>query len=209
MFVAALTLEVSVWSNILVTYVLYHFNTIVTTWTKVIQRLETHLTLQCNVSICMGSCCVIASLLYVYILLRSCIILCRDVSSFTEHLTWAHAIPVFDQTAPSVLCVMPLKSPLSLWLYVTWASFSPFHIQRKSLEFAGTCVAGLWICINMQRVCARLRRYVKVYLLPDKTKNGKRKTRVKKHTLHPIFDEVLKVTLVLRYLAYATIRKIH
>jgi len=32
-----------------------------------------------------------------------------------------------------------------------------------------------------------------VYLLPDKTKNGKRKTRVKKHTLHPIFDEVLKV----------------
>jgi len=34
---------------------------------------------------------------------------------------------------------------------------------------------------------------VKAYLLPDKTKNGKRKTRVKKHTLHPIFDEVLKV----------------
>jgi len=38
------------------------------------------------------------------------------------------------------------------------------------------------------------RRYVKTYLLPDKTKNGKRKTRVKKHTLHPIFDEVLKVS---------------
>ena len=41
--------------------------------------------------------------------------------------------------------------------------------------------------------CCILCRYVKVYLLPDKTKNGKRKTRVKKHTLHPIFDEVIKV----------------
>lgn len=147
---------------------------------------------------------------YMYIFCCAVALSCAEMLVvLQEHLTWAHAIPVFDQTAPSVLCVMPLKSPLSLWLYVTWASFSPFHIQRKSLEFAGTCVAGLWICINMQRVCARLRRYVKVYLLPDKTKNGKRKTRVKKHTLHPIFDEVLKVTLVLRFLAYATIRKIH
>ncbi|XP_059218952.1 uncharacterized protein LOC106088861 isoform X5 [Stomoxys calcitrans] len=34
--------------------------------------------------------------------------------------------------------------------------------------------------------------YVKVYLLPDKSKAGKRKTKVKKHTLNPIFDEVLR-----------------
>nr|XP_018897966.1 PREDICTED: uncharacterized protein LOC109031092 isoform X1 [Bemisia tabaci]XP_018897967.1 PREDICTED: uncharacterized protein LOC109031092 isoform X1 [Bemisia tabaci] len=34
--------------------------------------------------------------------------------------------------------------------------------------------------------------YVKVYLLPDKSKAGKRKTKVKKHTLNPVFDEVLK-----------------
>ncbi|CAG0916872.1 unnamed protein product [Notodromas monacha] len=34
--------------------------------------------------------------------------------------------------------------------------------------------------------------YVKVYLLPDRTKTGKRKTKVKKHTLNPIFDEVLR-----------------
>lgn len=34
--------------------------------------------------------------------------------------------------------------------------------------------------------------YVKVYLLPDKSKSGKRKTRVKKHTLNPVFDEVLR-----------------
>ncbi|KAJ8664333.1 hypothetical protein QAD02_005995 [Eretmocerus hayati] len=34
--------------------------------------------------------------------------------------------------------------------------------------------------------------YVKVYLLPDKSKSGKRKTKVKKHTLNPAFDETLK-----------------
>ena len=32
-----------------------------------------------------------------------------------------------------------------------------------------------------------------MYLLPDKTKSGKRKTKVKKHTLNPAFDEILKV----------------
>ena len=36
-------------------------------------------------------------------------------------------------------------------------------------------------------------RYVKVYLLPDKSKSGKRKTKVKKHTLNPVFDELLRV----------------
>ena len=36
-------------------------------------------------------------------------------------------------------------------------------------------------------------RYVKVYLLPDRSKAGKRKTKVKKHTLNPIFEEILKV----------------
>lgn len=36
-------------------------------------------------------------------------------------------------------------------------------------------------------------RYVKVYLLPDKTKGGKRKTKTKKNTLNPDFDEILTV----------------
>nr|XP_061819273.1 synaptotagmin-like protein 2 [Nerophis lumbriciformis] len=34
--------------------------------------------------------------------------------------------------------------------------------------------------------------YVKCYLLPDKIKLGKRKTKVKKHTLNPTFNEILK-----------------
>lgn len=37
-------------------------------------------------------------------------------------------------------------------------------------------------------------RYVKAYLLPDKSKSGKRKTKVKRHTLNPGFDEIFKVS---------------
>ncbi|XP_076079844.1 uncharacterized protein LOC143049954 isoform X2 [Mytilus galloprovincialis] len=33
--------------------------------------------------------------------------------------------------------------------------------------------------------------YIKTYLLPDKTRSGKRKTKIKKHTLNPVFDEKL------------------
>lgn len=47
--------------------------------------------------------------------------------------------------------------------------------------------------------------YVKVYLLPDKSKAGKRKTRVKKHTMNPIFDEVLKYSLPLEELNNRTL----
>ncbi|OQR76706.1 hypothetical protein BIW11_00549 [Tropilaelaps mercedesae] len=37
--------------------------------------------------------------------------------------------------------------------------------------------------------------YVKVYLLPDRSKSGKRKTKVRKHTLNPVFNEVLRFTV--------------
>jgi len=39
--------------------------------------------------------------------------------------------------------------------------------------------------------------YVKVYLLPDRSKGGKRKTKVKKHTLNPVFEEILKFMMPL------------
>ena len=53
-----------------------------------------------------------------------------------------------------------------------------------------TILTGIWIRCRV--LCDR---YVKVYLLPDKSKSGKRKTKVKKHTLNPVFDETLKVSL--------------
>ncbi|XP_033214802.1 uncharacterized protein LOC117171527 isoform X2 [Belonocnema kinseyi] len=47
--------------------------------------------------------------------------------------------------------------------------------------------------------------YVKVYLLPDKSKSGKRKTKVKKHTLNPVFDETLKFHMSLNGLEARTL----
>nr|CAD7204035.1 unnamed protein product [Timema douglasi] len=47
--------------------------------------------------------------------------------------------------------------------------------------------------------------YAKVYLLPDKSKSGKRKTKVKKHTLNPIFDETLKFHMSLHGLETRTL----
>ncbi|CAH2000143.1 unnamed protein product [Acanthoscelides obtectus] len=47
--------------------------------------------------------------------------------------------------------------------------------------------------------------YVKVYLLPDKSKSGKRKTKVKKHTLNPIFHECLKFHISLSELETRTL----
>lgn len=38
-------------------------------------------------------------------------------------------------------------------------------------------------------------RYVKCYLLPDKTKLGKRKTTVKKKTFNPTYNEILRVRI--------------
>lgn len=37
--------------------------------------------------------------------------------------------------------------------------------------------------------------YVKCYLLPDKTRQSKRKTSVKRNTVDPIYNETLKVTV--------------
>ena len=42
--------------------------------------------------------------------------------------------------------------------------------------------------------CLRLAtRYVKTYLLPDRSSQGKRKTSVQKNTVEPTFQETLKV----------------
>ncbi|KPJ18928.1 Synaptotagmin-like protein 4 [Papilio machaon] len=47
--------------------------------------------------------------------------------------------------------------------------------------------------------------YVKVYLLPDKSKTGKRKTKVKKNTLSPVFEETLSFVQPLAALSARTL----
>lgn len=42
-------------------------------------------------------------------------------------------------------------------------------------------------------------RYVKTYLLPDKSTQSKRKTAVKKKTLNPVYDETFRVRRALGY----------
>lgn len=37
-------------------------------------------------------------------------------------------------------------------------------------------------------------RYVKAYLLPDKSRQGKRKTSIKQDTINPLYDEILRVS---------------
>ena len=55
----------------------------------------------------------------------------------------------------------------------------------------------LFIAFNLAvTIVLSVVRYVKVYLLPDKTKGGKRKTKTKKNTLNPDFDEILTVRSV-------------
>merc|ERR1711976_1154262 len=50
-----------------------------------------------------------------------------------------------------------------------------------------------WAAVDTKR--NRSDPYVKVLLLPDKSKAGKRKTKVKKHTLNPVFEEILKFVM--------------
>ncbi|XP_023215061.1 uncharacterized protein LOC111617926 [Centruroides sculpturatus] len=63
-------------------------------------------------------------------------------------------------------------------------------------------------CRNIAAVDTKKNRsdpYTKVYLLPDRTKSGKRKTKVKKHTLNPNFDEVLKFPMTISELETRTL----
>ena len=62
--------------------------------------------------------------------------------------------------------------------------------------YSGSLDISIRQCRDLAPVDTKRNRsdpYVKVYLLPDRSKAGKRKTKVKKHTLNPFFEEILKV----------------
>ncbi|XP_075971574.1 bitesize isoform X2 [Anticarsia gemmatalis] len=72
----------------------------------------------------------------------------------------------------------------------------------------GALEVGVKRCRELAPVDVKRNRsdpYVKVYLLPDKSKAGKRKTKVKKNTLNPVFEETLSFVQPLASLSARTL----
>ncbi|XP_045494510.1 uncharacterized protein LOC123693450 isoform X1 [Colias croceus] len=72
----------------------------------------------------------------------------------------------------------------------------------------GALEVGVKRCRDLAPVDVKRNRsdpYVKVYLLPDKSKAGKRKTKVKKNTLNPVFEETLSFSQPLATLSARTL----
>ncbi|CAH2071484.1 unnamed protein product, partial [Iphiclides podalirius] len=72
----------------------------------------------------------------------------------------------------------------------------------------GALEVGVKRCRDLAPVDTKRNRsdpYVKVYLLPDKSKAGKRKTKVKKGTLCPVFEETLSFAQPLASLSTRTL----
>lgn len=72
----------------------------------------------------------------------------------------------------------------------------------------GALEVGVKRCRDLAPVDVKRNRsdpYVKVYLLPDKSKAGKRKTKVKKNTLSPVFEETLSFVQPLASLSARTL----
>ncbi|XP_047525339.1 uncharacterized protein LOC125063140 isoform X1 [Pieris napi] len=72
----------------------------------------------------------------------------------------------------------------------------------------GALEVGVKRCRDLAPIDVKRNRsdpYVKVYLLPDKSKAGKRKTKVKKNTLNPVFEETLSFAQPLASLSSRTL----
>ncbi|XP_050343193.1 uncharacterized protein LOC126768864 isoform X1 [Nymphalis io] len=72
----------------------------------------------------------------------------------------------------------------------------------------GALEVGVKRCRDLAPIDVKRNRsdpYVKVYLLPDKSKTGKRKTKVKKNTLSPVFEETLSFAQPLASLSARTL----
>ena len=46
--------------------------------------------------------------------------------------------------------------------------------------------------------------YVKTYLLPDKSKDTKKKTEIRKKTFNPVYDHIIKVSMSILYCVFTT-----
>lgn len=89
-------------------------------------------------------------------------------------------------------CTQEPLRPVSAF---AWMCVKPAVPHTKSINLS------LSVC-----VCVCFHRYVKSYLLPDKSNHSKKKTSVKKKTLNPVYDQTLRVR---RSLIYKVLYTLH
>lgn len=75
---------------------------------------------------------------------------------------------------------------------VSWAYITHCCLVTKDLA---AYFFDLFFSFEVSKYVSSVHRYAKVYLLPDKTKGGKKKTKTRKNTLNPDFDEILTVNM--------------
>lgn len=101
---------------------------------------------------------------------------------------------------PSLLC--SLKCVYEIYPS-TYAAVSDF-VPNCTAIILGQLVTPD-VLLNMVLLTLLFNSYVKSYLLPDKSSQGKRKTGVKKKTLNPTFNESLTVRSIIVFLFSFTI----
>lgn len=95
---------------------------------------------------------------------------------------------------------------------IYWINVHIYTLRRARLLNAPVyyliiCIT-FWVTYYARRVAFKSTIFIvnlQLYLLPDKSKTGKRKTKVKKHTLNPIFDETMRFYMSLNSLESRTL----
>lgn len=94
--------------------------------------------------------------------------------------------------------------PVALLVVLSWVVGCP--PEMGSCKWGVLVRQEVWACPGGLGVCGGAScgeigetlpappfRYVKTYLLPDKSRQGKRKTTIKRNTVNPLYNELLKV----------------
>ncbi|GBP28101.1 Synaptotagmin-like protein 4 [Eumeta japonica] len=133
-----------------------------------------------------------------------------------SHSPLPHARGTYSLRANALILSLPVRSDSMASVYSGAGEGARGSVTvRGEVQFSllynyrlGALEVGVKRCRDLAPVDMKRSRsdpYVKVYLLPDKSKAGKRKTKVKKNTLHPEFEETLRFVQPLPSLSSRTL----